>query len=511
MSLVALIFASCDQFDFEEAIPQHNPQEGLMSFEGLTVEKGASIMGDLDLNAVESGLVEVVKTAATPALAENQTIEYIAYVAKDETFENAVELTVEKNNVTVGDLNTAFRTLVGKTPKQTPLYIRFAAFVAEGSSWVRFGNKDTYFISAPVNVTPIPENFVVEEAYYIIGNMCNWSWKDMIKFNHSDKDVYDDPIFRVVFTCENDTYWKIIPQSSVDKGTEWADPVWGTAKDGDPATEGSLVNVNPQAGKIAEAGTYRMTIDMMNNTYKIEPVGDPFIYLVGNPNGWNINESDFKLESQNYNDIFTGTFEIADNQYFRFYKTLGNWDEGSIGSQLEDGNNIDVVFENGVYTAPVIDGGKGCFVVKNAGTYKMTVDLNSNTFRIEEAKTDPSTWTYLYIIGNINGWATDASATQGMMVCKDGSNVYTGTFDFPGADAANAKSYFRFMKELNGTWDLANQIGAGDADVELVYEENMAMGALVAENDKCFITTAGKYNVTVDLNENMLLMQQVVE
>lgn len=511
MSLVALVFASCDQFDFEEAIPQHNPQEGLVSFDGLTVEKGASIVGDLDLNAVESGLVEVVKTVASPALTEGQSIEYIAYVAKDETFENAIELAVEKNNVTVGDFNKAFRALVGKTPKQNTLYIRFAAYLADGTSWVRFGNKDTYFVSAPVNVTPIPEDFVVEDAYYIIGNMCNWGWKDMLKFNHSDADVYDDPVFRIVFTCEKDCYWKIVPQSSVDKGTEWAEPIWGVAVDGDPAAEGTLVNVNPQAGKITEAGTYRMTIDMMNNTYKIEPVGDPFIYLVGNPNGWNINESNYKLESPEFNDIYTGTFEIGDNQYFRFYKTLGNWDNGSIGSQLEDGKNVDVVFENGVYTAPVIDGGKGCFVVKNAGKYKMTVDMNNKTFRIEEAKTDPSTWTYLYIIGNINGWSTDASATQGMMVCKDGSNVYTGVFDFPAVDESNAKSYFRFMKELNGTWDLPNQFGAGDADVELAYEENVAMGALVAGNDKCFITSPGKTKVTVDLNENMLVMEKIPE
>ena len=38
-------------------------------------------------------------------------------------------------------------------------------------------------------------------------------------FNHSDKDVYDDPIFTVSFeTTKADQYWKIIPKKNVDAG-----------------------------------------------------------------------------------------------------------------------------------------------------------------------------------------------------------------------------------------------------------------------------------------------------
>ena len=109
----------------------------------------------------------------------------------------------------------------------------------------------------------------------------------MLKFSHSDVNIYDDPVFTIKFTTtEANQYWKIIPQKNIDNGEFWANPgVVGVAVDGDASMSGFLVTENAQAGKIEEPGKYIMTIDMMAGTYSItkQPLE---LYMTGSNYGW---------------------------------------------------------------------------------------------------------------------------------------------------------------------------------------------------------------------------------
>ena len=52
--------------------------------------------------------------------------------------------------------------------------------------------------------------------------MNDWDGTKLVKFNHSGKDVYEDPYFTVIVKVPANCYWKIIPQSNLDAGNVWA-------------------------------------------------------------------------------------------------------------------------------------------------------------------------------------------------------------------------------------------------------------------------------------------------
>lgn len=128
----------------------------------------------------------------------------------------------------------------------------------------------------------IPEAPVIAEAYYMIGNMFkvdenNDGWKEVTekgKFTHSDQDVYVDSKFTLIFTTtEANQYWKIIPIDNINSGNLGNMPGdVGVVIDGDDAMSGNLINKDCKAGKIADPGMYRITLDMMEYTYEIKKI-----------------------------------------------------------------------------------------------------------------------------------------------------------------------------------------------------------------------------------------------
>lgn len=68
-----------------------------------------------------------------------------------------------------------------------------------------------------------PKAPFIDSGYYMVGLMTDWKLDTNLKFTHSEKDVYEDPVFTLVFTTKDaDQYWKIIPQGNVDTGNIWA-------------------------------------------------------------------------------------------------------------------------------------------------------------------------------------------------------------------------------------------------------------------------------------------------
>ena len=92
----------------------------------------------------------------------------------------------------------------------------------------------------------------------------------------------------IVEMPKDECYWKIIPQSNVDGGDIWAPGALGVATNGDDSESGLLVTENPQAGKIPAKGWVKITLNMLEYTYKIEALGNisPFLYVPGGHQGW---------------------------------------------------------------------------------------------------------------------------------------------------------------------------------------------------------------------------------
>lgn len=105
------------------------------------------------------------------------------------------------------------------------------------------------------------------------------------------------------------------------------------------------------------------------------------IYLIGSPNGWNINNDSMPLMLTD-NGGYYGSFYLWEGEnYFRFYTSLGNWGSDyclpSIGAYPIDGDNLEISL-NDTYRGSCTPG-KGSWVIYGTDELVyMYVNLNTN-------------------------------------------------------------------------------------------------------------------------------------
>ena len=260
------------------------------------------------------------------------------------------------------DLASYISETYGKRPDERDINATLDAWISNGSTVVKMATSETFQVKA------IPVAPVIDEGYYLVGDMFKteevegWSIEAAKAFKHSDKDVYDDPIFTLTFeTTKADQYWKIIPKKNIDAGTLWADGVVGPKVDGDDSMTGLLTNADAKAGKIAEPGKYKLTLNMMDYSYTIEPVNyDPFIYFIGSTDAWGSSDQKLALVDED-KGTYTGYVYIADPNgaglQFKFQRVAGSWDNqinadtfvSFGGAATNENGNIGVNAGEGVY------------------------------------------------------------------------------------------------------------------------------------------------------------------
>ena len=211
-------------------------------------------------------------------------------------------------------------------------------------------------------------------------------------FKHSDKDVYDDPIFTLTFeTKEANQCWKVIPKKNIDAETFWAAGVVGPKIDGDDSMTGLLTNADAKAGKIAEPGKYKLTLNMMDYSYTIEKVMyDPFIYFIGSTDGWGSNDQKLALVDEE-TGTYTGYVYIADPNgagfEFKFQREQGNWDTAIGASNF-------VTFKD---AAKDPQNGNNLGVNAGEGVYYMDVNLSEGTITATKVES-------MGMVGKFQGW-----------------------------------------------------------------------------------------------------------
>ena len=408
---------SCTEDYTDWGNPQSNPQEEAVSFgDGSVTPVDVINLANVKTEKVKVASI-VAPTSSDAAYTPNYKINF-----DGQSFDIDAE-----GNMAKADLANYIVDKFGKRPTERDIDATLDAWVSNGATAIKMATSETFQVKA------IPEAPVIDEGYYLIGDMFkaqesdDWSKETMKAFNHSDKDVYEDPVFTVSFeTTKADQYWKIIPKKNIDSGDIWAAGVVGPKVDGDDSMTGTLTNGDAKAGKIAKAGKYKLTINMMDYTYTIEEVKyDPFIYFIGATDGWTNAEQKLALVDAN-TGTYTGFLYCADpnnwGNQFKFQRVAGSWD-----------NEINAGAFNTFDGAATNENGN-IGVNAGEGVYYFDVNLANGTIKATKVET-------MGIIGGFNNWGGDAAMTwNAEEYCFEATNV--------GVTADGWK--FR----VNGGWDI---------------------------------------------------------
>ena len=392
---------SCTEDYTDWGNPQSNSQEEAVAFgNGSVTPVDVINLADVTTEKIKVASI-VAPTSSDAAYTPNYKINF-----DGQSFDIDAD-----GNMAKADLVNYITNKYGKRPTERDIDATLDAWQSNGSTAVKMVTSETFQVKA------IPEAPVIEEGYYLVGDMFTtddvngWTKGVAKAFNHSDKDVYEDPVFTVSFeTTKADQYWKIIPKKNIDADDLWAPGVVGPKVDGDDSMTGALTNGDAKAGKIAKAGKYKLTINMMDYSYTIEEVNyDPFIYFIGSTDGWKSNDQKLALVDD-AKGVYTGYVYLADPNAagfeFKFQRAQGNW-ETAIGA------GTFVSFDG---AAIGVDNGN-IGVNAGEGVYYMDVNLSEGTITATKVET-------MGIIGGFNNWAGDAPMTwNAEEYCFEATNV----------------------------------------------------------------------------------------
>ena len=408
---------SCTEDYTDWGTPQSNSQEEAVAF-------GNGSVTAVDVINLAEVATEKVKVASIVAPTSSDAAYTPTY--KINIGGQAFDIDAE-GNMAKADLVNYITGKYGKRPTERDIDATLDAWLSNGSTAAKMATSETFQVKA------IPEAPVIEEGYYLVGDMFatadqnGWTKEAAKAFNHSDKDVYEDPVFTITFeTTKADQYWKIIPKKNVDGGNIWAAGVVGPKVDGDASMTGALTNGDAKAGKIAKAGKYKLTINMMDYSYTLEEVNyDPFIYFIGATDGWTKAEQKLALVDD-AKGVYTGYLYCADpngwGNQFKFQRVAGSWD-----NEINSG-----AFST--FSGAATSEGGNISVNAGEGVYYFDVNLGEGTITATKVET-------MGMIGTFNNWDGDAVMTWN-----------AEEYCFEATNAGVTADGWKFR--VNGGWDI---------------------------------------------------------
>jgi len=313
-----------------------------------------------------------------------------------------------------------------------------------------------------VTIDMMEQTFVVEtiniaDSYYLIGGPGEWNAASALtmKFSHSNKSVFEDPVFTYMFDGTGSDMWFAIgDKDAIDAIGAGADGAWSkllgqTAGNGENGLTGTLA---PRT-KLTDDGSfkvdgkakhYRITINMLEMTFEIAELNfEPFVYFIGATDGWANAEQKLALTDE-ANGIYTGFVYCADpngwGNEFKFQKVAGDW-----GTEINTGHMT------GGITGDFADGGGNFKANASEGVYFVTLNLGTNS--IDAVKVEK-----MGLIGDFNGWGGDTEMTW---------NATDYCFEVTGAAVTAAGWKFR----VNADW--AINLGGATLDNLVANGDNI--------------------------------------
>lgn len=399
---ICLGLTSCDDNDII-GIPE-NAQQPVFEAKNLTMAPTAEVTGKtVDLTEYNDAnkVIPIVDVTATD-FPTDYNLDFVMQISKDPSFGRFAEVETEMqgNVITVApdDLQSAYYSAISKGPKAKDIYVRYAAFAVDpknDANQVRIGNPDFYFAPGKdgyqtINILPFPSTLVIEDAYYLLGTINDWSVANAIKFSHSDENVYDDPVFSLKVDITPDQaasgwWWKIVPQSTYETGN-WVDAdnaSFGVAVNGDEAAEGALVGRTATedcgAGCYKVAGPMLFKINMEEGSYEISLAIEK-LYTPGGANSWSQVDSDCLFTTDYVN--YAGYAHVSE---FKF-TSAPNWDGINYGFADEGKLSTDGGAGNITAPAPGF-----CFVQANIASLTYSISAPVTTYGLIGGAT-PGGW-----------------------------------------------------------------------------------------------------------------------
>ncbi|MBQ9667282.1 MAG: DUF5115 domain-containing protein [Prevotella sp.] len=456
--LSSFALTSCDE-DYNEGLmpPMSSPAETPQT---VAFGNGAvTTVSTIDLAAVEKDLVKVCNiTAPTVSDPEATFVGYTLTIG-----ENVLEITPE-GEVSTEEITAIVLDYYGKRPVEREIDGVVRCYYAKDG-------QNIVTVSDPFKIKLIPEAPQISDNYYIVGGP-NSDWAASasarsIKFSHSDADVYEDPIFTVIFdAAEGDTWFAIGDDAACDAigNGDWS-KLLGVVGGQSDATEGRLdfrYNMGADNSFCVPAGTakkIKVTIDMMEYSFNVETinVADNY-YLVGGLLDWGASaaskEQKFSHSSASVAEdpVFTYVLEsngseiwfaIGDDEACDAIANDNDWSK-LYGTTSGNGNNG----ESGSLSRRTSLSDDGSFKVDGtAKYYRIQINMSELTYTI----TALDFAQYIYEAGVNNGWG----GTQQPLYCGDGSGLYTGFFYAKEDSWTDGLGAFKFRGDPDN-WDNGN-------------------------------------------------------
>ena len=387
LALATTMVACTDDYT-DWAAPQENGPE-----EAKSVSVSVSPASAIDFATSTAENVAIFSASVTAE--EGATATYKVTLSPEDNSASTV-LASANGSVPAEELKNAVVSFYGKAPTPRVLNAVVDAYVDVKGQTVK--------VTAPavkVNVTlDAPQ---ISKEYFLIGAPSSWDVLDTsLKFKHSGKNVYDDPVFTIMFPVTDGEYWFAVTDS-ISINQNLADGSWsqvfGCAEgNGNNGEEGSLKRraelTDDGSFKITVAGDamfIKMTLNMMDYTYKFEKLNfEEYIYVPGNHQGWNPGAAP-RLHGASFDGKYVG-YSCLDGG-FKFTKgpgwEFGEYNWGSFTSHPEG------------FTGE----GGGDITCTVKGFYLIEADVTAGTL-----KATPTTWG---IIGDAtaDGWNSDQDMT----------------------------------------------------------------------------------------------------
>ena len=475
MALLCMGLVSCNQ-DFDTIFsPQTNMQESLLQVSDVTVVSTTPATINLaDYFDVEAGTTKAIPigtvTVKEGAMPANTILKAKVEFSQNADFTNSITLdanSLEGSNeigVNPSLLQDTYFNEITRNPATTDMFVRVVLFTVTGGSAEAIVGKpgENYFAEGSTKFTPL-NKVQISPAYYVIGAAAGWSADGARtqKFQHSDADVYDDPIFTIVVDAGGDDCWFAIGDDAaldaIANDNDWS-KLLGTKGASEDLTGTMDFRYNlggDHSFHVTGAKKVRITLNMLEYSYTIEPVNiaDAY-YLVGGPGSWSSDKSQkFSHSSADVFDdpVFTYVFEGnggTGDIWFAFGDAdaldaidAGDWNQlyGTKGESTDLSGSFDRRYNLGGDHSFCVDG--------TAKFYRFQINMADMTYTI----TPLNFQQYIYEAGVNNGWG----GTEQPLYCGDGNGTYTGFFYAKEDSWTDGKGAFK-LRGAADNWDNGN-------------------------------------------------------
>ncbi len=495
IALAGLFSTACTDDYNDWAAPQSNPQERAITIAGLTASAAAE--SAIDLAAADTVKLLTIDYSALPAGAKADKLRIVASPEGVDGEPVTIEALDANGNFAKADLQEVVTTFYGRRPTARTLncHAYLAAMINGQACYVDAGEFQ-------VQITPVAPQ--ISNTYYIVGGTKDWAESAASKeqkFSHSDKDVYDDPVFTIVIDAgDGDTWFAIGDDEACDAITNegnWSKLFGTTAGNGNSGAEGKLdrrSNLSDEGSFKVEAGAkkIKVTINMMDYTYKVEAVNiAENYYIVGGTLDWGesartkaqkFSHSDKDVFEDPYFSIIIPAnaggetwFAIGDDEACDAIANDNNW---SLLYGNTDGNGQNCATGTMARRSALSDEGSFKWA-SSAAMIKVVINMLDLSFEISDVAPQ------YFMVGALPGWSADGAKTALFYPTSASQMTYTSVF----GEGNNLKIW---NKNDLGNWDKAYG--------SVVDNATDATGALVGSGAGAIsVPGAGIYTLSLDL------------